>query len=238
MNRLQQRAHKKKTKKEASRALLGVVSELGQLILIAGLVIIAAVTFGSRIPALSNMGFRFFSVISGSMEPTIPTGSMLFAGSFNVSELEEGDIITYQKASEDGGQPSIVTHRIHEVTSYEQQREYTAEELEGQEAEPVMVYEFTTKGDANENPDNYTVLPGEILGLYQWHVPKLGYLINFIQSPRGFIGFVIIPGMILIIWESVSLILNVREWLETRKSGTSKKKQSKQVETASEIHEE
>lgn len=236
MNRLQQRATKQKTKKEASRALLGVISELGQLMLIAALVIIAAVTFGSRIPALSNMGFRFFSVISGSMEPTIPTGSMLFAGSFNVAELEEGDVITYQKASDENTQPSIITHRIYEINSFEQQREYTAEEIEGQEAEPVMVYEITTKGDANEDPDNYTVYPGEILGLYQWHVPQLGYLINFIQSPRGFISFVIIPGMILIIWESVSLILNVREWLEQRKTGSTKK--AKRVHNEPEIHEE
>lgn len=200
--------------------IFSMVSELGQLLIIVALIVIAVLSFGSRIPALSSMGFRFFSVVSGSMEPTIPTGSLILAGKFDISQLKEGDIITYNKGTEETQKNnSIVTHRIVSVAQSEKKANIAGENGEMIEGQPVQVYEIKTKGDANKDEDGYTVTPGEILGLYQWHVPQVGYAVNFIQSARGFIMIVVIPAMVLIIWESVSLILSIREWLEKRKKG-------------------
>ena len=207
------------SKSKQGFSLFSIISEAAQLLIIIALIVVAALSFGSRVSALSRLGVRFFAVTSGSMEPTIPTGSMLLVDTKPTSEIAEGDIITYQKTNPNSSEPSIVTHRIDSIEHTERQREYSDPEIEDKDAGTVQVYEFKTKGDANQDPDNYTVLPGEILGVYQWHVPKVGYLINHIQSPKGFISFVIIPAMILIIWESVSLILNIREWLEKRKQG-------------------
>lgn len=207
-------------KPRLSGKAFAVISELGQLLIILALVVVAVLTFGSRVPALSNMGFRFFSVISGSMEPTIPTGSLIMAGKFDISQLKEGDIITYNVGGEETKtNNSIVTHRVTKITSYERAPEVKTENGETLKPTPVKVYEIKTKGDANKDEDGYTVNAGQILGRYQWHVPQVGYAVNFIQTARGFIMVVVIPAMILIIWESVSLVLSIREWLEKRKKG-------------------
>lgn len=197
-----------------------IISELGQLLIIVTLIVIAVLSFGSRVPALSNMGFRFFSVVSGSMEPTIPTGSLIMAGKFDISQLKEGDIITFNKGTEETKtNNSIVTHRVTAISHSERKATTINENGESVETQPVQIYEIKTKGDANKDEDGFTVTPGEILGLYQWHVPQVGYMVNFIQSAKGFIMVVVLPTMVLIIWESVSLILNVREWLANRKKG-------------------
>lgn len=197
--------------------VFAVISELFQLVIIVGLVAIAVLSFGSRVPALSNMGFRFFSVISGSMEPTIPTGAVIMVDSVDADQLKVDDVITYQKQNQETGEQSIVTHRINSINNYQRVQEIKDEATGEVSTQTVEVFELTTKGDANQEADGYVVYPGEVLGVYQWHVPKLGYLVNFIQSAKGFIAVVVIPALILIIWESVSLTLSVREWLEKRK---------------------
>lgn len=223
-------AEESKQKTRFNGKALNVVSELFQLVIIVGLVAIAVLSFGSRIPALSNMGFRFFSVISGSMEPTIPTGAVIMVDSVDADQLKVDDIITYQKQNQETGEQSIVTHRIQSINNYQRVQEIKDDASGETSTQTVEVFELTTKGDANQEADSYVVYPGEVLGVYQWHVPKLGFLVNFIQSAKGFIAVVVIPALVLIVWESVSLTLSVREWLEKRKQNRQSQKDQRSAE--------
>jgi signal peptidase len=193
--------------------VLGFLISLVQTVLILALVLISVLSFGARVPLLARLGFNFFAVTSGSMEPKLPTGSLIYAGSYKLESLKAGDIITYQKTNEKK-ESAIVTHRISSVDKKEEKQQT---EENGKKSEKTIIsYTFKTKGDANQTPDEYTVSPGEIIGMYKWGIPKLGYISMFAQKPAGFIVLVILPAAILIIWEIISLIMHFKNHYENK----------------------
>lgn len=204
--------------KSNAKKIFGIVSEAAQLVIILALVVVSALTFGSRIPVLAKWGLNFFAVTSGSMEPTIPTGSIILDEKVEPADLKKDDIITFQKINPETDQPSIVTHRIVGVKVIEREVQAT----ESAEPKIVRAYEISTKGDANSSLDPYTVSAGEVIGRYKWHIPNVGYITSFIQTPKGFISLVIIPGLILIIWETVSLTIYLKDYMSKRKQAKEK----------------
>ena len=74
-------------------------------LIVAVIVLLAVVLAGSRL-----MGVRVFSVLSGSMEPNYPTGSLIFVREVDPFTLAEGDVITFL-LDED----TVATHRIVDV---------------------------------------------------------------------------------------------------------------------------
>ncbi len=111
-------------------------------------------------------------VQSGSMEPTIRTGSVIFT--LPAEEYKIGDVITYRTA--EGETPT--THRI--VDKDPEQNS------------------FTTQGDANPAQDIDAVEDTNILGSVRFHIPFLGYPINFARQPLGFLLFLLIPAGLII----------------------------------------
>ena len=109
------------------------------------------------------IGFSPYIVLSGSMEPTYMTGSVLYVKEIEVGELKERDVITYRLSDDE----TIATHRIIEVLE--------------EDGETV----YRTKGDANDVEDNYLVPGNHIIGSPKFSVPYLGYLISYIQSESG-----------------------------------------------------
>lgn len=196
-----------KNKKLKTKAIK-IVGGFVQVILILLLVGLTCLSFGTRLPFLSKLGFNFFAVTSGSMEPTLPVGSVIYAGKYKLDELKKDDIITFQVRDDKNGQISTVTHRINEVLKDEDVKQY---EVEGETKEKrVVSYNFVTKGDANNTPDQRTVPSGNIIGLYQWHLPYVGYAVSFAQTSTGFLLLVILPAIILIVWELTSLIIQIK----------------------------
>lgn len=129
-----------------------VVSWYGRILsLITFLVLFSAGFF--MIPRL--WGWEPLIVMSGSMEPTIPTGSVLFTDTRN-REPMENDIITYQLEQRWEKEAMMVTHRVIR--------------LEVRSGETVYV----TKGDANQQEDFVPVREHQITGIYVFHVPKVG----------------------------------------------------------------
>ena len=129
-------------------------------ILVVIVVLAAVLMVGVRIA-----GIQTYTVLSGSMEPTFHVGSLVYVKSVDTAELKVGDPITYM-ASED----TVVTHRIAGIVPDE---------------EDSSVTRFRTKGDANEAEDAVLVHYKNIIGKVIFNVPYLGYLANFIQSPKG-----------------------------------------------------
>lgn len=105
-------------------------------------------------------------VVSGSMEPEIPVGSLCFVDEQN-RYISQGDIIAFRQGSME------ITHRVVNVEN-------------GQ---------YITKGDHNEKKDPVPVKQSEIIGKTILWIPGLGYGAAFIKSPGGIIasvGFLII----------------------------------------------
>jgi signal peptidase I len=128
-----------------------------------------------------NVGPRFLPyqalfVRSGSMSPTIPTGSLVLYQKVSGPALKVGDVIVFDKP----GDPSEkVTHRIYEIQTGPQGRY------------------FLTKGDANASPDPWTVSATGTGWKEFWHVPSVGYVFGWLQTSSLRFLLIAIPAGIL-----------------------------------------
>jgi signal peptidase len=101
------------------------------------------------------------TVLTGSMTPTIPVGSVVVVQPVDAGTLHVGDVITYQRTP---GKPDYVTHRITAI--------HTG-------TTPVTL---TTKGDANRGEDVSPVPVTAVRGRVLFHVPYLGTLRNAVSG--------------------------------------------------------
>jgi len=123
-----------------------------------------------------HFGWRVDAVLSGSMEPELKTGSLVITRSVEPETVAVGDIITFRPTT--NGE-NLITHRVIGV------------------GHSSSLY-FETKGDANEDPDPFTVPARNLIGKISFHAPYWGYATEFLKTPLGFLFAVVIPGSILI----------------------------------------
>ena len=139
-----------------SRRAPGIVSALlsglsaGVVLLILGLGAITLV-----LPAL--VGGMPLSVLTGSMQPHLPPGTLVVTKPTPVDEIEVGDVITFQIES---GRSAVVPHRA------------TERKVDSASGE----IRFTTQDDANNTPDPEPVRPVQIRGTVWYAVPSLGWI--------------------------------------------------------------
>ncbi|MEJ6489902.1 signal peptidase I [Leucobacter sp. USCH14] len=122
-------------------------------------------------------GLRPLVVISGSMEPGIPTGSLILTPTVPASELAVGDVVTVPRP--DGLGP--VTHRIIAI-------------------EPAAEggTQLKLQGDANASPDPQPSTVAEA-GLLQFTVPYLGAVVQAVRSPLGLAGIgIFLIGLVVL----------------------------------------
>lgn len=107
------------------------------------------------------LGFEIYTVLSGSMEPTYKTGSIVYVKDVDVNSLKEGDPITFYLAGD-----TVATHRIVEIKD-------------------DNGLSFTTKGDNNDIIDSAPVTADRVIGKPVFTIPYLGYVSNFLQTSPG-----------------------------------------------------
>ena len=129
-------------------------------VLVGMVVVLAVLLVGARV-----IGLQVFTVLSGSMEPTYHTGSLIYVKEVDAFELEAGQVITFM-LNED----TVATHRIVEVVP---------------DAEDSEVVRFRTKGDANDTEDGTLVHYKNVIGTPVFTIPYFGYVANYIQNPPG-----------------------------------------------------
>ncbi|MBU0963771.1 signal peptidase I [Patescibacteria group bacterium] len=122
----------------------------------------------------SIFGLRALSVKSGSMNPAIKTGSLIFT--HPLDDYQVDDIITYRSQ----GEKELITHRIIQISRLDNQISYR------------------TQGDANDSPDSYLVPKRGVAGKVFLSMPILGYIISFAKTTLGIILLVVIPATIII----------------------------------------
>jgi signal peptidase len=137
----QRKSHE--TAKEPNSKLMKTIGNIGFVLILIFSALIIFFALQSRLTnaGTSVAGYHFYSVLSGSMEPVLHTGSLVLVHPIPVEQLQAGDIITFKSAS--GG--DLVTHRIASV-------------LTG------STPSFVTRGDANGAEDTHRVPPGTSSG--------------------------------------------------------------------------
>ena len=141
--------------------------------IITTVIVVLVVIFAVLLIGVRLFGVQVYSVISGSMEPEYPVGSLIYVKEVDPSEIEVDDVITYVLPSET---PS--THRVVRIDEENQL--------------------FYTKGDANETEDGVPVHFKNLIGTPVFKIPYLGYVAYYIQHPPG-MYIAIAAGAILLI---------------------------------------
>ena len=102
------------------------------------------------------IGYRSYTVLSGSMEPEFYPGDIVITKHKNKTDINLNDIVTFR--DKDG---VIITHRIIEETP------------QG----------YITKGDNNNVEDAEIITVNNIIGEVKFSIPKVGYIIDFLSKP-------------------------------------------------------
>ena len=125
-------------------------------VLVVVIVLCAVFLMGSRL-----IGFRVYTVLSGSMLPTYSEGDLLYVKQVAPAEVKVGDPITFIVNEN----LVVATHRVVRIDAEKQH--------------------FYTKGDANEIEDGDPVHFKNLIGVPKFAIPYLGYVSNYIQNPPG-----------------------------------------------------
>lgn len=124
------------------------------------LAILAALVYGTGPGEVKDLlGYSYFTVMTPSMQSSIPQGSLIITRRTEPADLAVGDVITF--FSSDGS--NTVTHRIIEIIS-------------GGELQ------FRTKGDDNPTPDSTPIAAGRVVGKVLFHVKHLGSVMLALQN--------------------------------------------------------
>jgi signal peptidase len=103
-------------------------------------------------------GSTALTVLTRSMEPAYPPGTLVIVQPVQPNDISIGDAITYQI---EPGVPEYITHRVIAVSRS------TAGDLS-----------FTTQGDNNAEPDAAAVLADQVQGRVWYSLPWIGWLNN------------------------------------------------------------
>ena len=125
------------------------------------------------------LGIKPVIVLSGSMEPEIMAGDLIFLHNTDTADLKEGDVICYLISGK------AVTHRIIEVTA-------------GDDGLP----RYITRGDANNVEDRLAVREDQIQGIWRGgRIEGLGNKILAMQTPVGMLITILCPLLLFILWD-------------------------------------
>ena len=108
------------------------------------------------------LGGQIYTVISGSMEPEIPVGSLVYVEGAQPEDMEVGDVVAFY-----GGRDAnaIITHRVVENR--------------------IIMGEFITKGDANQTNDMNPVDYDNFIGKVEWSLPEVGVIAQILTGREG-----------------------------------------------------
>lgn len=121
-----------------------------------GILLIVVALGAITIVVPAAVGGMPLSVLTGSMRPTLPPGTLVVIKPAEPAEIAVGDVITFQIES---GRPAVATHRV------------IARSTDSGTGE----VRFTTQGDANNTPDPEQVRPVQVRGKVWYAIPYLGW---------------------------------------------------------------
>ena len=127
--------------------------------LVGTLMLIAVIAAALPLTVPQFMGYDIYNVVSGSMEPAIPIGSIIYVKKIDPADLNKGDVIVFNSGD------SVVMHRVKE--------------------NDILGGNITTKGDANDGEDLSKVEYEDVVGIVARHIPTLGQLLILFGSTLG-----------------------------------------------------
>lgn len=170
--------------KHAGQFLYGFL--FGSLLFVGLLVVVS----GLNIPG----GYKLYTVQSGSMEPTIHTGSIVTVQP--QAEYQKGDIVTIRESAYSN---VTLTHRIVDVKTKE-----------------GSIF-YVTRGDANKTNDGEERPKANVIGKEIATVPYIGYILAYAKTKNGLLFLIIIPCLMLLVNELFTIKNEIISLLQSGK---------------------
>ncbi len=137
----------------------------------------AVLAIALALASIRMAGYTPYVVASGSMEPTVSAGSVIFVQAIAPEGVRVGDVITFTLPDR------IVTHRVTSIATTD------------------LGTTFTTRGDANTATDPWLVRPNGDVGAVRLTVPFLGFVVAAAQAWWRLIA------VLLLAWLAVEAIV-------------------------------
>lgn len=128
-------------------------------------------------------GYQTFTILSGSMEPAIATGDLVFDERIAAEDAGLGDVITFREP----GARRLITHRL------------VHKRIGGGLAR------MRTKGDANNAPEQWSIPADGQIGRVAFRVPKAGYAAAYVNKRDMQLMLVVVPALLLGILQLVRI---------------------------------
>lgn len=134
--------------------------------------------------------YYLYTIISGSMYPTIDIYDVVFVTRVGTAEeIKVDDIVSYNSSEFIYGESISVTHRVVEV-----------------KVDDNNNYTYVTKGDYNLAIDPKEVSFSQIDGVVTFKIPQLGRLQFFLASKVGWFVVIIVPALFILIKYVIKLL--------------------------------
>lgn len=167
--------------KKAVKIINRIVSIfLVAVLLFAGYIFVSVLRAGKdKVPDI--FGYSFLQVATGSMEPTIPTNSLIIVRKTDPAAVQVGDVICfYSLDPKILGKPN--THRVVEI-----------QQKDGE-------LSFITKGDASSLEDTYPVSADRLVGVYLKHI-QISKVMDVLHNQYFFFFVLVVPLCVIIFLE-------------------------------------
>lgn len=130
----------------------------------------------------SLFGYMPMIITSGSMQPKINVGDLIFTKIVDVDSINDGEIISYWDPTNSN---KIVTHLVDEISEKDGKRY------------------FTTVGVYTGSEDTVVVPEKNVLGVYAFKIPLVGNIMLFAQSPLGLVMFLLVPLGVILVYDTL-----------------------------------
>lgn len=157
-------------------------------------------------------GISFFRIVTGSMEPEIPVGSIIICKETEIELIQTDDIVCFRSLN-----PMIlgetVTHRVVDIN-------------ENSEGDRLLI----TRGDANLSADPEYVTRGNLIGKVTYYAKDknvMASFVNILTDKIGFMVLILIPTLMIAGFILRSCMMNIREELEKITEENRRKDQEK-----------
>lgn len=163
---------------------------------LARILVVGIIVLGVGVPFAIGM-LKPLIVLSSSMEPVMSPGDLVIVKETSPKDITTEDIMAFKDPSEKSD--DLITHRVIGISQKDDK------------------LQFTTKGDAMEEPDLTKTKGSNVVGKTVFNIPYLGYLFHYGRSPLMFVFLIMIPA-VLIMWDETRKISESVDPVKARES--------------------
>lgn len=195
------------SKEERQKIRKKIGSTLSNVILAIAIVICMVVVFQVITNGYVQLGgISLFRIVTGSMEPEIPIGSLVVCKKTDLERVEVNDIVCFRSMNEQI-YGEVVTHRVVGISK-------------GSQGEIMLL----TQGDANLTADTEYVTQSNFIGRVNYYSKESG-IVDILSSKIGFLILVLVPTLVIAGFILRSCMSSIREELDKIKEDTEQQEQ-------------